>query len=52
MSFRNELEESTQGLRSMDTLGEFPAISYRGDNFYDFLFTFLHINPLLKRGLL
>ena len=47
-----KLEESTQGLRSMDTLHKFSAISYKGDNFYEFLFTFLHTNLLLKRGLL
>ena len=32
--------------------GSFSTIFYKGDNFCDFLYTFLHTKPLLKRGLL
>ena len=37
-------------LRELDTLGRFPAILYKGDNFYDILFAFPH-KSLLKRDL-
>ena len=33
----------------LDTPGRFSAIFNMGDNFCDFLFGFLHTNPLLKR---
>ena len=35
----------------LDTPGRF-SISYKGNNFCDFLFAYLHSNTLLKRGLL
>ena len=34
------------------TAGRLSTISYKGCNFCDFLFAFLHIGPLLKRDLL
>ena len=40
-----------QGLKVLDTLGALSAFSYKGDNFYDFLFDFLHTNLLLKNRL-
>ena len=30
----------------LDTLGRFSALFYKGDNFCDFLFAFLHMNSL------
>ena len=39
-------------LRGLDTLERFSIIFHKGDNFCNFLFTFLHTRPLLKRGLL
>ena len=32
-------------LEGLDTLGRFSFILYKGDNFCDFLFVFLHTNP-------
>ena len=34
----------------MNTLGGFSAILYKGDIFYDFLFVFMHTNPLSENG--
>ena len=46
-------EENTLAiLRPMDTFWDSAAIFHKGDNFCDFLFAFLRINPLLKKGLL
>ena len=39
-------------LRGLDILGNFSAIFYKGDNFCDFRFAFLHTKSLLQRGLL
>ena len=39
-------------LREWDTLGSLFCHFYKGDNFLDFLFAFLDIKRLLKRGLL
>ena len=36
----------------MDTAEDLAAILNKGDNFCDFLFSFLHTSPLLKRSLL
>ena len=36
----------------IDKLGRFSVIFYKGDNFCDILFAFLHIRLFLKRGLL
>ena len=33
-------------LMGLDTRGIFSAIGYKGDNFYNFLFAFLHVIPL------
>ena len=33
----------------MDTSRDLAPIFHKGDNFCDFLFAFLHTNPLLKR---
>ena len=35
-------------LKGLDTLGIFSGIFFKGDNFHDFLFAFLHSKPLLK----
>ena len=35
-----------QGLRVLDTLARFSAISVRGDNFCDLLFALLYPNPI------
>ena len=35
-----------------ESLGRFFTILYKGDNFREFLFVFMHTNPLLKWGLL
>ena len=43
---------SNQELLGNGTLGWYPAIFYKGDNFHDYLFAFLHTKPLLKKGLL
>ena len=37
-------------LRGLDTLGRFAAISKKGDNFYNFLFVFLHTQVISKKG--
>ena len=42
----------TRTFREVDILGTFPSILYKGDNFCDFLFAFLHTNLFLKRALL
>ena len=39
-------------LRLMDTFRDLVAIFHKGDNFYDFLYAFLHTSPLLKRSVL
>ena len=39
-------------LRGMDTFGKFSAVFDKGDNFCNFLFAYLYIIPLLKKGLL
>ena len=41
-----------QRLRGLVILGRLSTIFCKGDNFCDFLFAFLHIESLLKRGLL
>ena len=41
-----------EGLKGLDTLGRFSVIVYRGDNFCDFLFAFIHTQQLRKGGLL
>ena len=50
--WRQNLSGVSSHLKKLDTLGRFSAIFYKGDNFCDFLFASLHINPLLRRGLL
>ena len=39
-------------LRELDKLGRFSTISYKGDNFCDFLFDLLYTKSLLERGLI
>ena len=38
--------------KKFDTLVRFSAAFYKGDNFCDFVFLFLHTKSLLKKGLL
>ena len=38
-------------LRELDTVATYSVISCKDARFCDFLFNFLHSNPLLKRGL-
>ena len=39
-------------IRVCDTFGRFPPFVFKGDNFCDFLFAFLHAKSLMKRVLL
>ena len=44
-----QLSESDHSFEGLDALGRFFTSFDKGDNFYDFLFAFLHTMPLLKR---